>query len=81
MTILQQMTTLQKIALGVLATAMTAQSIGGLIVLKHLDKVTESHKILHEAGLYLITILEREEVELTEFDGLALSVIMNTPKK
>lgn len=62
----------QKIALGIFGVTYVAQTVGGLVVLKHCEKVEGNYQAAYKAGLYLVSVLERENVDLTEFDMLAL---------
>lgn len=70
-----------KIAIGVFACAYTAQTIGGLVVLGHHEKEMAKYRALSQGSLYLMSILERENVELTEFDALALEAMRPNLKK
>lgn len=67
--------TVLKIAIPVFAVAYTAQTIGGLVVLKRLEDLEKEYIRVYHAGIYAFSILERQQYELTEFDALALEAL------
>jgi hypothetical protein len=76
------MNTLTKFGLVAFCVTYTAQTIGGLILLKNYEQVQAGHDSAFKAGLYLLSIIERENIELTEFDYLAIEALKpNPPKK
>lgn len=71
----------QKIGLGVLGVSWTAQFISNLMLLKRCEEMEEKYESVHKAGRYLISVLERENVPMTEFDRLALEALLLNPPK
>lgn len=70
----------QKVAVSILGSVCVAQT--GLLVAAirtHQNSEAAFYR-LAEAAQYLAKILEREEVELTEFDEIALTVISTNSK-
>jgi len=77
----------QKLAVrtGLVALVVNAVSANALVYLQNKEikvhKMNQAkHKALHKGFEHLIHILERENVELTEFDTLALQAFMPNPQ-
>lgn len=66
-----------KYALGVAALFSVVQGVASQLLLQHCEKVEKENIALRGAGLYMINICDREEVELTEFDRMALKVFFD----
>lgn len=69
-----------KIGLAGVAVGITMQTVGGLLMVREYEKLRGDYKKVWESGQYLISILERENVELTEFDRIAYKTILESPK-
>jgi len=65
----------QKIALGVFCIASITQAAGGLIVLKRCEELEEHCDRLRMAGIYALSIMERENIDLNQFDVLAFEAL------
>lgn len=70
-----------KLGIGVFGVTYMAQTIGGLILLTNYERAQVGHDSAFKAGLYLLSIIERENVEMTEFDWLAIEALKPNPPK
>lgn len=69
----------QKVALGLFGATCLAQSAAGLFLLGYVERMETQYDAVHKAGLYLLNIMERENVQLTDFDLLALEALKPNP--
>jgi GMP synthase PP-ATPase subunit len=65
----------RRVATVTLVVAGLVQVVASQKLLDHCRKLEDDNKRLRWAGLYFISILERENVHLTEFDKLAYEAL------
>lgn len=74
------MTKEQKIAAGFGAIFFGIQTAAGVVLLNRCEELEKKYDRVRMAGIYALSILERENINLNEFDSLAFEALRPDPK-
>lgn len=70
-----------QVALAAAGASTLVNIVASRVLLKRFEELEARYKVVWEAGRYMLNIIERSEIELTEFDNIALETIMTNPPK
>ena len=69
------MTNHARFLIGILAVTNIASYISGRTILKQLETVMSEYTKLHKTAMYMVSVLEEQDIDLSEFDLIALKAL------